>query len=98
MGRWRFWLCHPRPARKGHWQDWEGSDVAGLMSPREVVSGVGNQPGGHVKGMSPGLCVAPVCCVSLGNPHNLSEPHFLSYGIEGDDERCLSSKIATEIR
>lgn len=50
------------------------------------MSGVKDSPRGSVKvpSLSPGIAV--VCCVNLGNPHNLSKPYFPSYGIEGIDD------------
>lgn len=78
-------LCHLLHA-EGHWQDWEGLDLANLVSSCEVESGVRDSPRGSVKvtSLSPGIAV--VVSVRLGNPHNLSKPYFPSYGIEGDDD------------
>lgn len=89
--RWVFWFCYPSQHVMDAGQTGQAVANPDLVSPREAVTGVGDKPwGGACQGheSEPPRCIY---CVSLGNPHNLSEPHFPSGRTEGgENSTCLT--------
>lgn len=56
------------------------------------MSGMEDSPAGSVEVMSVSPGTAAVCCVSSGNPCNLSGSLFPNYRIEGDGNSASLTK------